>query len=166
MYKRQTRALDIKLLLTFVLIINSCGYELRNYSTSLSNQVINYDAKKSELNLELENQLNSRNYVLSRNVDSESRLKIISHSIEKFVGSTGQGARTTQVRLDYELVYKIGKNIDNSKLYTFKESSFIDFDQSDLLAFERESDVVIENLITKGLRNMEFMLSTQSNEIK
>ena len=82
------------------------------------------------------------------------------------MGAVGAGARTTQVRLDYELVYKIGKNIDNSKLYTFKESSFIDFDQSDLLAFERESDVVIENLITKGLRNMEFMLSTQSNEIK
>ena len=54
-----TQALDIKLLLTLVLIVNSCGYELRNYSTSLSNQVINYDAKKSELNLELENQLNS-----------------------------------------------------------------------------------------------------------
>ena len=102
-----TQALDIKLLLTLVFIINSCGYELRNYSASLSSQVINYDAKKSELNLELEKQLNSNNYILSRNVDSDSRLKIISHSIEKYVGSTGQGARTTQVRLDYKLKYQI-----------------------------------------------------------
>ena len=100
-----TQALDIKLLLTLVLIVNSCGYELRNYSTSLSNQVINYDAKKSELNLELKNQLNSKNYVLSRNADSDSQLTIISHSIEQFVGSTGQGARTTQVRLDLSLIH-------------------------------------------------------------
>ena len=104
------QTLDVKLLLTLVLIVNSCGYELRNYSTSLSNQVINYDATKSELNLELENQLNSKNYFLSRNADSDSRLKIISHSIEKFVGSTGQGARTTQVRLDYKLKYQIGND--------------------------------------------------------
>ena len=161
-----TRALDIKLLLTLVLIINSCGYELRNYSTSLSNQVINYDAKKSELNLELENQLNSRNYVLSRNVDSESRLKIISHSIEKFVGSTGQGARTTQVRLDYKLKYQIGHDDGNLRMHLFEDSSFIDFNQSNLLAFEEEIQSVTKTFIAKAIRNIEFIASTQLNEIK
>ncbi len=125
-----TQALSIKLLLTLALIINSCGYELRNYSTSLSYQVINYDAEKSELNRELENQLNSKNYVLSRNADSDSRLKIISHSIEKFVGSTGQGARTTQVRLDYRLKYQIGDDGGNLIMHIFEDSSFIDFNQS------------------------------------
>ena len=133
-----TQALDIKLLLTLVLIVNSCGYELRNNSTSLSNQVINYEAKKSELNLELENQLNSKNYVLSRNSDSGSQLKIISHSIEQFVGSTGQGARTTQVRLDYKLKYQIGNDDNNLIMHIFEDSSFVDFNQSNLLAFEEE----------------------------
>ena len=161
-----TRALDIKLLLTLVLIINSCGYELRNYSTSLSNQVVNYDAKKSELNLELENQLNSRNYVLSRNVDSESRLKIISHSIEKFVGSTGQGARTTQVRLDYKLKYQIGHDDGNLRMHLFEDSSFIDFNQSNLLAFEEEIQSVTKTFIARAIRNIEFIASTKSNEIK
>ena len=161
-----TQALDIKLLLTLVLIINSCGYELRNYSTSLSNQVINYDANKSELNLELENQLNSRNYVLSRNVDSESRLKIISHSIEKFVGSTGQGARTTQVRLDYKLKYQIGHDDGNLKMHLFEDSSFIDFNQSNLLAFEEEIQAVTITFIEKAIRNIEFIASTQLNESK
>ena len=161
-----TQALDIKLLLTLVLIINSCGYELRNYSTSLSNQVINYDAKKSELNLELENQLNSRNYVLSRNVDSESRLKIISHSIEKFVGSTGQGARTTQVRLDYKLKYQIGHDDGNLIMHLFENSSFIDFNQSNLLAFEEEIQSVTKTFIAKAIRNIEFIASTQLNESK
>tara|TARA_Y100000996_G_scaffold88_1_gene83 strand:+ start:849 stop:1343 length:495 start_codon:yes stop_codon:yes gene_type:complete len=161
-----TQILDIKLLLTLVFIVNSCGYELRNYSTSLSNQVINYDAKKSELNLELENQLNSKNYVLSRNADSDSRLKIISHSIEKFVGSTGQGARTTQVRLDYKLKYQIGNDGGNSIMHIFEDSSFIDFNQSNLLAFEEEIQSVTKTFIAKAIRNIEFIASTQLNEIK
>tara|TARA_B100000989_G_scaffold185008_1_gene139267 strand:- start:97 stop:591 length:495 start_codon:yes stop_codon:yes gene_type:complete len=159
-------ALDIKLLLAFVLIVNSCGYELRNYSTSLSNQVINYDAKKSELNLELENQLSSKNYVLSRNADSDSRLKIISHSIEKFVGSTGQGARTTQVRLDYKLKYQIGNDDGNLIMHNFEDSSFIDFNQSNLLAFEEEIQSVTKTFIANAIRNIEFIASTQLHEIK
>ena len=163
---KMTQALNIKLLLTLVLIINSCGYELRNHSTSLSNQVLNYDAKKSELNLELENQLNSKNYVLSRNADFDSRLKIISHSIEKFVGSTGQGARTTQVRLDYKLKYEIGINGDNLIMHIFEDSSFIDFNQSNLLAFEEEIQSVTKTFIAKAIRNIEFIASTQLNEIK
>ncbi len=141
-----TLALDIKLLLTLVLIVNSCGYELRNHSKSLSNEVLNYDAKKSELNLELENQLSSKNYVLSRNADSDTRLKIISHSIEKFVGSAGQGARTTQVRLDYKLKYQIGNEGGNLIMHIFEDSSFIDFNQSNLLAFEEEIQSVILDL--------------------
>ncbi len=158
--------LDIKLLLTLVFIVNSCGYELRNYSTILSNQVLKYDAKKSELNLELENQLNSKNYVLSRNADSDSRLKIISHSIEKFVGSVGQGARTTQVRLDYKLKYQIGNDGDNLIMHIFEDSTYIDFKQSDLLAFEEEIQAVTKTFITKAIRNIEFIASTQLNEIK
>ena len=160
-----TQALDIKLLLTLVLIVNSCGYELRNYSASLSSQVINYDAKKSELNLELEKQLNSNNYILSRNVDSDSRLKIISHSIEKYVGSTGQGARTTQVRLDYKLKYQIGNDDGNLIMHIFEDSSFIDFNQSNLLAFEEEIQSVTKTFIAKAIRNIEFISSTQLNEI-
>ena len=161
-----TQALDIKLLLTLVLIVNSCGYELRNHSKSLSNEVLNYDAKKSELNLELENQLSSKNYVLSRNADSDTRLKIISHSIEKFVGSAGQGARTTQVRLDYKLKYQIGNEGGNLIMHIFEDSSFIDFNQSNLLAFEEEIQSVTKTFIARAIRNIEFIASTQFNEIK
>ena len=160
-----TLALDNKLLLTLVLIVNSCGYELRNHSKSLSNEVLNYDAKKSELNLELENQLSSKNYVLSRNADSDTRLKIISHSIEKFVGSAGQGARTTQVRLDYRLKYQIGDDGGNLIMHIFEDSSFIDFNQSNLLAFEEEIQSVTKTFIAKAIRNIEFISSTQLNEI-
>ena len=161
-----TQALDIKSLLTLVLIINSCGYELRNYSISLPNQAINYDAKKSELNLELEKQLNSKNYALSSNENSDLRLKIISHSLEKFVGSTGQGARTTQVRLDYKLKYQFENDGGNLIMHIFEDSSFVDFNQSNLLAFEEEVQSVTKTFIAKAIRNIEFIASTQLNEIK
>ena len=154
-----TQVLDIKLLLTLVLIVTSCGYQLRNYSASLSSQVINYDAKKSELNLELENQLSSKNYVLSRNADSDTRLKIISHSIEKFVVSAGQGARTTQVRLDYKLKYQIGNDGGNLIMHIFEDASFIDFNQSNLLAFEEEIQSVTKSFIAKAIRNIDYFFN-------
>ena len=158
---------QIGLFLVLFLFLSSCGYELRSFSQNLSNQIINFQAKDSQLNHSLEDQLVLRNNsIFLNNNEADLQLEIISHSVEKFVGAMGAGARTTQVRLDYELIFKIGKNNDNSKPHTFEESSFIDFNQSDLLAFERESEVVIESFITRGLRNMEFILATQSNENK
>ena len=161
-----SQVIHLKLLLTSVLLLNSCSYELRTYSKSLSNQVINFDAKKSELNLELENQLSSRNNVFSNIADADLKLKIISHSLNKFVGSTGQGARTTQVRLDYKLIYQIGINDGNSLTHTFEDSLFIDFNQANLLAFEKETTSVTKKFIARALRNIEFITSTQFNEIK
>ena len=135
---RIRQILRFQLLLALVLLFSSCGYELRTYSKSLSNHVINFDAKNSQLNLELENQLASKNNLLSKDTDVDLKLKIISHSLDKFVGSTGQGARTTQVRLDYKLKYQIGHDDGNLKMHLFEDSSFIDFNQSNLLAFEEE----------------------------
>ena len=155
-----------QLLLSLILLFSSCGYELRTYSKSLSNQVINFDAKNSQLNLELENQLASKNNLLSKDADVDLKLKIISHSLDKFVGSTGQGARTTQVRLDYKLIYQIGNNGDNFLMHTFEDSSFIDFNQSNILAFEKETESATKIFITRALRNIEFIVSTQLNEIK
>ena len=67
---RIRQILLFQLLLALVLLFSSCGYELRTYSKSLSNQVINFDAKDSQLNLELENQLASKNNLLSKDADS------------------------------------------------------------------------------------------------
>ena len=118
------------------------------------------------MNLELENQLSSRNNVFSNIADADLKLKIISHSLNKFVGSTGQGARTTQVRLDYKLIYQIGINDGNSLTHTFEDSLFIDFNQANLLAFEKETTSVTKKFIARALRNIEFITSTQFNEIK
>ena len=43
---------------------------------------------------------------------------------------------------------------------------FVDFNQSDLLAFEGEVEALKGIFIVRALKNMEFFLSTQLNEIK
>ena len=48
----------------------------------------------------------------------------------------------------------------------FEDSSFIDFNQSNLLAYEEEIQSVTKTFIAKAIRNIEFIASTQINEIK
>jgi len=139
---KRSSPLTLKVLLFLSLFLNSCGYELRTYSSGLSSQTVHFEGDNSDL-----------------------KIKILDHSIDKYVGSTGIGARTTQVRLDYKLVYEIEKN-DNTYKQTYEDMSFVDFNQSDLLAFEGEVEALKAIFIARALKNMEFFLSTQLNEIK
>ena len=158
--------LTLKILLFLSLFLNSCGYELRTHSPDLFSQTVHFEADNSNLNLDLKNKLKEMNNVLRANSkDSDLKIKILDHSIDKYVGSTGIGARTTQVRLDYKLVYEIEKN-DNTYKQTYEDMSFVDFNQSDLLAFEGEVEALKAIFIARALKNMEFFLSTQLNEIK
>ena len=75
------------------------------YSSSLSGQAVHFEGDNSDLNLDLKNKLMEMNNVLRAN-GNYSKIKILDHSIIS-MGSTGIGARTTQVRLDYKLVYEI-----------------------------------------------------------
>jgi outer membrane lipopolysaccharide assembly protein LptE/RlpB len=145
--------------------LNSCGYELRTFSKSLSNQVIYFEAGSSDLNLDLRNKLNINNNLISNRSSSDLKIKIKDHSVTQYVGSIGMGARTTQVRLDYQLVYEIGDN-NKTIAQSYKDISYIDFNQSDLLAFESEIEMVTDIFIERALKNMEFLFSSQFNEVK
>ena len=163
---KRTSPLSLKILLFLSVFVNSCGYELKTYSSSLSGQAIHFEGDNSDLNLDLKNKLKEMNNVLRDNgKNSDLKIKILDHSIDKYVGSTGIGARTTQVRLDYKLVYEIEKN-DNTYKQTYEDMSFVDFNQSDLLAFEGEVEALKGIFIVRALKNMKFFLSTQLNEIK
>ena len=100
-----SRILSIKDLISitvFFIFLNGCGYELRSQSKILSNQTIELISKDSELNKELERQLKLMNNNLQKiSIEPDLVLKITDHKIERYVGSIGLGARTTQVRLDY-----------------------------------------------------------------
>jgi outer membrane lipopolysaccharide assembly protein LptE/RlpB len=151
----------------FLFILNGCGYELRTQSKILSNQTIELISKDSELNKELERQLVLMNNSLQKiNIEPDLVLKIIDHKMERFVGSIGLGARTTQVRLDYLIKYEATINNLDQINHEFSDSRYIDFNQSNLLAFEKEVEITSENFVKRALKNMEFFLASQNNEIK
>tara|TARA_B100000927_G_C16422122_1_gene451805 strand:- start:385 stop:882 length:498 start_codon:yes stop_codon:yes gene_type:complete len=156
-----------KSILIFIVsfLLFSCGYELRTHSKFLNNQTINFAADFSVLNELLELELLSVNdNLITKNSDAVILLKILNHSLEEFVGSTGYGARTTQVRLDYKLEYEIIKNKKDKTTFVYEDSTFVDFNQSDLLSFKDEIDIARQMFISKGVRNIEFILSNETNE--
>lgn len=157
----------LKSIFAITFLLSSCGYELRTYSNSLDNQAIQLVASDSTLNIELENQLRlGRNLITSQNSKSAISIKVLQHDIKRFVGSSGSGARTTQVRLDYKIIYTVEINSKAQKEYLFEDTRYIDFNQSDLLAFEAEEEISTQDFIGKSIRNMEFILSSLLNETK
>ncbi len=158
---------DLILISVFFIFLNGCGYELRSQSKILSNQTIELISKDSELNKELERQLKLMNNNFQRiSIEPDLVLKITDHKIERFVGSIGLGARTTQVRLDYLIKYEATTDDLDQINNEFSDSRYIDFNQSNLLAFEKEVEITSENFVKRALKNMEFFLASQNNEIK
>lgn len=158
---------DLILISVFFIFLNGCGYELRSQSKILSNQIIELISKDSELNKELERQLKLMNNNLQKtSIEPDLVLKITDHKIERYVGSIGLGARTTQVRLDYLIKYEATTDDLDQINNEFSDSRYIDFNQSNLLAFEKEVEITSENFVKRALKNMEFFLASQNNEIK
>ena len=158
---------DLILISVFFIFLNGCGYELRSQSKILSNQTIELISKDSELNKELERQLKLMNNNLQKiSIEPDLVLKITDHKIERYVGSIGLGARTTQVRLDYLIKYEVTTDDLDQINNEFSDSRYIDFNQSNLLAFEKEVEITSENFVKRALKNMEFFLASQNNEIK
>ena len=158
---------DLILISVFFIFLNGCGYELRSQSKILSNQTIELISKDSELNKELERQLKLMNNNLPKiSIEPDLVLKITDHKIERYVGSIGLGARTTQVRLDYLIKYEATTDDLDQINNEFSDSRYIDFNQSNLLAFEKEVEITSENFVKRALKNMEFFLASQNNEIK
>jgi len=153
-------------LLMTCFILNSCGYELRSV-TKLSNFNFDLKADETDLNLQLKDRLKEIKIVPNVSQDvPQIKLTILNHSTERFVGSIGRAARTTQVRLDYKLSYQLEINDEPPRIEIFEDSSYIDFNQADLLSFEDEIKLVTKVFINKALRNLEFKILRSLNEVK
>ena len=147
-------------------ILNSCGYELRSV-TKLSNFNFDLKADETDLNLQLKDRLKEIKIVPNVSQDvPQIKITILNHSTERFVGSIGRAARTTQVRLDYKLSYQLEINDEPPRIEIFEDSSYIDFNQADLLSFEDEIKLVTKVFINKALRNLEFKILRNLNEVK
>ena len=151
-------------LLMTCFILNSCGYELRSV-TKLSNFNFDLKADETDLNLQLKDRLKEIKIVPNVSQDvPQIKITILNHSTERFVGSIGRAARTTQVRLDYKLSYQLKINDEPPRIEIFEDSSYIDFNQADLLSFEDEIKLVTRVFINKALRNLEFKIFRSLNE--
>lgn len=153
-------------LLMTCFILNSCGYELRSV-TKLSNFNFDLKADETDLNLQLKDRLKEIKIVPNVSQDvPQIKITILNHSTERFVGSIGRAARTTQVRLDYRLSYQLEINDEPPRIEIFEDSSYIDFNQADLLSFEDEIELMTRVFINKALRNLEFKIFRSLNEAK
>lgn len=148
--------------------MSSCGYSLRENSNDLSKQDLIIIADNSDLNLELIAQLKDKDNTIFRakNITNGNNLvlKIKKHEIRKFIGAIGVGARTTQVRLDYSISYELTNKKKIKIKNTFKSTNYLSFNQSDLLAIEREEKILIKKFINDGIKNIEFLLALNNNE--
>ena len=151
-----------------LILLSSCGYSLKDTSNTLTQKNIIVLGDNSNLNIELITQLKAKGNKISRienmSKDHDLIIKIKQHQINKFSGATGSGARTTQARLDYKNSYEIVTKDNIIIENTFNSTNYLNFNQSDLLAMEKEEMVIVKNFIKDGIKNIEFLLSLNRNE--
>ena len=68
--------------------------------------------------------------------------------------------------MDYKLSYQLKINDEPPRIEIFEDSSYIDFNQADLLSFEDEIELMTLVFINKALRNLEFKIFRSLNEAK
>ena len=155
-------------LLISVFLLSSCGYSLRENSNELSQKNLIVLSDNSDLNFELIYQLKNKGNTIFRvedaNNDKNLTIKIKLHELKKFSGALGAGARTTQARLSYTISYELISKSKTIKENTFTSQNYLSFNQSDLLAMEREEKILLKNFIKDAIKNMEFQLALNSNE--
>ena len=155
-------------LLISIFLLSSCGYSLRENSNELSHKNLIVLSDNSDLNFELISQLKTKGNTILRIKDSKNdknlTIKIKLHELKKFSGALGAGARTTQARLSYTISYELIRKNETIKENSFTSQNYLSFNQSDLLAMEREEKILIKNFIKDAIKNMEFQLALNSNE--
>jgi len=155
-------------LLISTFLLSSCGYSLRENSNELSHKNLIVLSDNSDLNFELISQLKTKGNTILRIKDSKNdknlTIKIKLHELKKFSGALGAGARTTQARLSYTISYELIRKNETIKENSFTSQNYLSFNQSDLLAMEREEKILIKNFIKDAIKNMEFQLALDSNE--
>ena len=149
-------------------LLSSCGYSLRESSGELFQQDLVLISDNSDLNLELISQLKAKGNKIFRakNIENENGLiiRIKFHELNKFSGAIGAGARTTQARLDYAISYELSSKKKIIIEHIYESTKYLSFNQSDLLAMEKEEMIIVKGFINDGIKNIELHLSLNKNE--
>ena len=159
---RALKTINFSCLFITVILLSSCSYSLRDNSIELFDKDLIVLSDNSDLNLELIEQLKTKNNKIYRTEDIGKKsliIKVKDHAFNRYSAAIGAGARTTQVRLEYRITYEIIDTNLISIKNTFKSINYLNFNQSDLLAMQREEQILMRNFVNDAIKNMEFRLA-------
>ena len=159
---RALKTINFSCLFITVILLSSCSYSLRDNSIELFDKDLIVLSDNSDLNLELIEQLKTKNNKIYRTQDIGKKsliIKVKDHAFNRYSAAIGAGARTTQVRLEYRITYEIIDTNLISIKNTFKSINYLSFNQSDLLAMQREEQILMRNFVNDAIKNMEFRLA-------
>ena len=110
------------------------------------------------MNLQLKDRLKKKNFSNASQDVPQIKVTILNHSTERFVGSIGR--LLEQLKSGWTINFHINLKINDEppRIEIFEDSSYIDFNQADLLSFEDEIKLVTKVFINKALRNLEFKI--------
>jgi outer membrane lipopolysaccharide assembly protein LptE/RlpB len=157
-----------RLLLVFLFfILQSCGYNLRENPSFFLEKNIAVISNSNALNqLFVEELKKTSNSVLvyeSKDIDDlDLIIRINNHQIKRFSSAQGSGARTVEVRIDYNLVFSIeDPNVSRREDYEIKDVKYVAFNDSQILAMEAEENDINKDFIKFALKKIELLSVSQ-----
>ena len=163
--KENRLTLNLKNLLLVLLFLGlqSCGYNLReNPSFFIDKNIAVISDSNSLTQLFVEELRKTANNVLvyeNKEVDDlDLIIRINNHQTQRFSSAQGAGARTLEVRIDYNIDFSI-ENPETSKKanHKIKDVKFLAFNDSQILAMEAEENEINKDFISFALKRIEIL---------
>tara|TARA_B110000196_G_scaffold155542_1_gene133920 strand:+ start:684 stop:1196 length:513 start_codon:yes stop_codon:yes gene_type:complete len=167
--KRAGLTFNLKyLLLVFLFfILQSCGYNLRENPAFFLDKNIAVISNSNALNqLFIEELKKTSNNILvyeTKDIDDlDLIIRINNHQIKRFSSAQGSGARTVEVRIDYNLAFSIeNPSVSRREDYEIKDVKYVAFNDSQILAMEAEANEINKDFIKYALKKIELLSASQ-----
>jgi|TARA_B110000438_G_scaffold225795_1_gene219921 outer membrane lipopolysaccharide assembly protein LptE/RlpB len=143
-----------------IIVLQSCGYTLRDEISLFSGKKIGVIAEQSSLNRELIGILKKTNFVnrISNidSVDYDLIINVLDHKVSKYSAAMGSGARVREARIDYFIKLSIKKKDAEEEIYKVESTRFLEYSDSNILSNESEEDQIISNIMGLSLQRIEL----------
>ena len=93
--------------------------------------------------------------------DLDLIININNHQTKRFSSGQGAGARTLEVRIDYDLDFSLENPMTSNKTYhKIKDVKYLAYDDSQILAMETEEKDTNIDFIQLAIKKIEILSST------
>jgi outer membrane lipopolysaccharide assembly protein LptE/RlpB len=90
--------------------------------------------------------------------DLDLIIRINNHQTQRFSSAQGAGARTIEVRIDYNIDFSIENPATSKKAnHKIKDVKFLAFNDSQILAMEAEENEINKDFISFALKRIEIL---------